>query len=135
MQKKHIFLAFFLIFLQYGFSQISYSESQIRNFIEEVYAAQSEDLVFQNPERHKVINMFFLNINIELRNDIDINKKFDNYLDLPLNNKYNPQLQKDNMFSIQSFNPLKYKAPMFPQKSKIYRLGNTQYLLIINPLK
>ena len=78
MQKKHIFLAFFLIFLQYGFSQISYSESQIRNFIEEVYAAQSEDLVFQNPERHKVINMFFLNINIELRNDIDINKKFNN---------------------------------------------------------
>ena len=110
MQKKHIFLAFFLIFLQYGFSQISYSESQIRNFIEEVYAAQSEDLVFQNPERHKVINMFFLNINIELRNDIDINKKFDNYLDLPLNNKYNPQLQKDNMFSIQSFNPLIFKS-------------------------
>lgn len=135
MQKKYIFLTFFLILLQFSFSQANYSESQIRGFIEEVYASQSEDLVFQNPERHKVISMFFSNINIELRNDIDINKKFDNYLDLPLNNKYNPQLQKDSMFSIESFNPLKYKVPMFPQKSKIYRLGNTQYLLIINPLK
>jgi hypothetical protein len=135
MQKKYILLTFFLILIQISFSQKNYSDNQIRGFIEEVFSAQSNELVFQNPERYKVINRFFENIKIELRNDIDINKKIDNYFDLPLNNKYNSQLQKDNIFSLQNFNPLKYKVQMFPQESKIYRLGNTQYLLFINPLK
>jgi hypothetical protein len=135
MQKKYILLTFFLILIQISFSQKNYSDNQIRGFIEEVFSAQSNELVFQNPDRYKVINRFFENIKIELRNDIDINKKIDNYFDLPLNNKYNSQLQKDNIFSLQNFNPLKYKVQMFPQESKIYRLGNTQYLLFINPLK
>tara|TARA_R110002012_G_scaffold143264_5_gene301460 strand:+ start:381 stop:788 length:408 start_codon:yes stop_codon:yes gene_type:complete len=135
MQKKYILLTFFLILIQFSYSQNTYSDNQIRDFIKEVFSAQSNELVFQNPERYKAINRFFAKIKIELRNDIDINKKFDNYFDLPLNNKYNSHLQKDKTFSFQNFNPLKYKVQMFPQESKIYRLGNTQYLLFINPLK
>ena len=128
-------VVFFLIFSTVLYSQNNYSNSQIKNFVEEVFCDESNNLVFNNDERYKTIKRFISNIDIQLRVDIDVNKKFDNYLDLPLNNKYNPILQRDIIYSsTSSFNPLKYNAPMFPSKQKIYRLGNTQYLLFINPL-
>ena len=124
------FFAFNIVEVQ---SQNVFTDQQIKGFIEEVFCNKATDLVFNNQERTRAINSFFSRISVELRTDIDINKKFENYLDLPLNDKYIKFPERDLTYTA-SFNPLMYKAPMFPKVRKIYRLGNTQYLLTINPL-
>lgn len=131
--KRVFFIGFFILFSTVLYSQSNYSDIQIKTFVEEVYCDHASDLVFDKPERYKVIKSFLSRVDIQLRTDIDIDKKFDNYLELPLNDKYIKSPQRDNTYSLY-FNPLRYKVSMFPVKKKIYRIGNTQYLLTINPL-
>lgn len=51
-----------------------------------------------------------------------------------LKNKYNPQLTRDNAgnFNPLQFNALKYLFDFYPKQDKIYRVDNTQYVVVIH---
>lgn len=51
-----------------------------------------------------------------------------------LKNKYNPQLTRDNAgnFNPLQFNALKYLFDFYPKQDKIYRIDNSQYLIVIH---
>jgi hypothetical protein len=53
---------------------------------------------------------------------------------IDLKNKYNPQLTRDNAgnFNPSQFNALKYFFDFYPKQDKIYRVDNTQYLIVIH---
>ena len=73
-------------------------------------------------------------VEIEYRDDISIEKGYKQYFNLPLNKKYSQTLEVDQSYT-KNFNPLKYNANMFPKKKEKYRLGNTHYIITINPIK
>ena len=50
-----------------------------------------------------------------------------------LKNQYNKNLRHDDSFDKETFNPLKYNLELFSNLQKIYRIGTTDYLLVIDP--
>lgn len=114
--------------------QKSYSEAQIRAFVDEVYGAAAEKQVYKNEQRFKMIKRFFNNIEISYHENLDVNKTIPNILDLTLIDKFRQNLQYDRHLSDPTqFNPLKYDLKMFPLERTIYRIGNTKYILAISP--
>ena len=45
----------------------------------------------------------------------------------------NPNLLPDNPLDPTTLNPLKYNLDFFPKTTKVYRLDNTAYIIIIEP--
>jgi len=60
-------------------------------------------------------------------------EKYVNTLDMPLFNIYNPNLEYDYEFDLNSFNPFKYDLDFYPKLTKFYRIAHTNYALIIYP--
>lgn len=50
-------------------------------------------------------------------------------------NKYNPELKRDNAqnFDPTDFNPLKYNFAFYAKTDQIYRVDNTNYIIVIHP--
>jgi len=114
----------------------NYSDQFIENCIREVFGSKSERLVFKNKERYSLIKSVFNRTTIEYRQDIELQKKIPNLFNQPLNSKYVKKISKDVGYNgSKALNILKYNIPMFPSKTTIYRVGNTQYLLTISPIK
>lgn len=66
------------------------------------------------------------------------NSKSDKYPKLssiPLFNKYNPTLSRDEKFDATTFNILKYKISFFSNDPQVIRIDNSDYLIIIAPSK
>jgi hypothetical protein len=61
-------------------------------------------------------------------------EKFEKLSNFPLFNEYNPNLERDKEVDPYTFNVLKYDLPFFPNLVKIYRIDNSDYVLIIFPL-
>ena len=140
--KKHLTLLVLLIALtsSMSYGQESqgdkYSDQFINDCIIEVFGNKSDNLVFNNQERYKLINSFFNRAFINLRQDIPLDKNFPNLFDQPLNNKYAKQMTKDVNYNVGSqLNIFKYDIPMNPKKPTRYRIGSTQYFLTIYPIK
>lgn len=51
-----------------------------------------------------------------------------------LQNKQNSSLQAHTIFDEQQFNPLIYKLDFFSKQTQVYRIDNSDYLLVIDPL-
>ncbi|OIQ21633.1 hypothetical protein [Lacinutrix sp. MedPE-SW] len=102
-------------------------------FIKEVYADKANEYVLSKPQRIKDIK------NI-LRNRISIvehaNKDLSSYKPLSsvkLFNNYNKTLTRDNVFNMETFNPLKYNFNFYTRDMSTitYRIDNTNYLINI----
>jgi len=52
---------------------------------------------------------------------------------IALHDKLNPGLVRDTVFDPLAFNPLKYELDFFAQTIQVYRIDNSDYLLIIDP--
>ncbi|MBW3518212.1 hypothetical protein [Flavobacterium sp. NKUCC04_CG] len=52
---------------------------------------------------------------------------------MPLFNKYNRNLRRDEAFDINNFNVLKYDLNFFANFRISYRIDNTNYIIKINP--
>ncbi|ESU25861.1 hypothetical protein FLJC2902T_30560 [Flavobacterium limnosediminis JC2902] len=112
-----------------------YSEEQVELFIREVFQDKADELVFKSSGgRLEMITDFLQNRTSVVYAPEYRGKKFKALFDFKLSNKYNPKLERDLKVSVSSFNPLKYEIPMFPKNKELYRIGNTDYLLIITPI-
>lgn len=61
-------------------------------------------------------------------------EKIDNLSNYPLFNQYNPSLQRDDNENPYLINVLKYDLPFYPKILTKYRIGTSQFILIIFPI-
>jgi hypothetical protein len=136
MKKKYFFILLFCVSL----SAISQTNDQKNSAsitvdprIIEVYANQLDVLVLSDNQRLNDLNDILLK-----RTEIVVEKyrqdeKFLKLFSMPLFNKYNINLKKDTVFTVETFNVLKYNLEFFSKFDKVYRIDNTDFILIIHP--
>ena len=113
----------------------NHSDQFIKNCIIEVFQDKSQVVFDSNSRRYELIKHFFKNqVSVEYRPEYK-DKKFESTNDLNLNNKNNSNLQRDESYSQNMFNPLKYNIPMNPIKKQMYRIGLSDYIMIISQSK
>lgn len=112
-----------------------YSDKQIESFVRAVFADQADALVFKSESPRLALITDFLN-RVEVLHRPDLaGKKFKLLSGIPLQDKYNPGLLRDLVYDPATFNPLKYQLPMASKNKEVYRFDQTDYLLIIHPVK
>lgn len=130
---KHLF-CFFLTFALVALANLSDANAQQVNAkIQEVLSDKTEEVLANDPAR-----LAFYNDIIEKRTkvmEVPIHEKevYVKLSTIPLLNKYNPNLSRDVVFDPLNFNPLKYSFSFSSTKTEIYRVDNTDYLIIIKP--
>lgn len=136
---KYLSIAFAIAFVTSSFSQNkvknNFTNDEIKTFVIEVFQKNANQLVY-NVSLHR-LNLIttFLNEKyvVEYRPEY-AGKKFELISDLGLNDKYNKNLFTDTHYNPYTFNPLKYNFPMSSKSKKMYRIGNTDYIISINAL-
>lgn len=101
--------------------------------IVEVFGDQLATLVLNDPQRLKSLNDILLNRTEIKKIPIGTRDKYVKLSTMPLFNKYNPNLQRDVPFNKDNFNVLKYNLEFFARSTKIYRIDNTDLVIVIHP--
>lgn len=130
----------FLFVLFSSFKSIAqsnnYSDAFIESCIREIFQEQADELVFNSSSaRYSFMSNFMKNQVVVEYHPEYAGKGFESTNSLSLNNKYNSNMQKDTSYNEVTFNPLKYQLPMNTNKKIMYRIADTDYILIINPRK
>ncbi|RRJ89432.1 hypothetical protein EG240_11545 [Paenimyroides tangerinum] len=98
----------------------------------EVFGDQLEKLVLNDKDRLNGLNLL-----LEKRVKIIIEpyatfEKYPKLSEFSVNNSYNKDLKRDEVFDINTFNVLKYNLSFFSNREiKYYRVDNTDYLIKI----
>jgi hypothetical protein len=134
-----LFVLPFLLIASLSFGQDfitkKHSDQFIKNCIIEVFQDKSDIVFDSNSKRYELIKHFFKNqVSVEYRPEYK-GKKFESTNDLNLNNKNNSNLHKDESYHSNTFNPLKYNISMNPIKKQMYRIGLSDYIMIISQSK
>lgn len=110
------------------------SQTTIDAKIQEVYASKAQEFASQNPDWLKIMNDFIQNRVKITRVAFDpLHDKYVKLSEVKLVNKYNPSLQRDVAFDPVSFNPLKYDFIVSAKTTQVYRVDNTDYVIVIEP--
>lgn len=118
-----------------SFSEYQYSQSKIESFIREVFADQADQLVFNKKSRRlQLITDFFGRFTVNNKPEYH-NKKIQLLSEIELTTGYNPGLKRDLTYNVETFNPLKYKFPMWSKTKLLYRIDNTDFIIAIAPVK
>ena len=62
------------------------------------------------------------------------NEKYTKLSSRGLLNKNNPSMTRDQTFNEGTFNPLKYDLNFYAKTTQIYRIDNSNYLIVIDPM-
>jgi hypothetical protein len=128
---KHLFYSFFT-FALIALANISdASAQQVNAKIQEVYGDKTQEIVQNDPERIKLLNDLLDNRIKIIESPIVGEDKYTKLSSVPLLNKYNTNLKRDLTFDPANFNPLKYSMNFFTSEVQIYRVDNTDYLIVI----
>ncbi|MFN4234142.1 MAG: hypothetical protein ACK4IK_04990 [Bacteroidia bacterium] len=123
-----------LLALTFTIALVNFSNAQsIDDKIIEVYGDLNGSFFKGNKSLYESFeNLLSKRIKIEempYRND----EKFIKISSLQILNKYNSNLKHEKFESIEKFNPLKYNMEFFSNSMKVYRIDDTNFILIINP--
>ncbi|MBU2937917.1 hypothetical protein KO494_00050 [Lacinutrix sp. C3R15] len=115
--------------------QPNYSNEFITKCIVEVYQDQATKLVFNNPRRYQFIKDFFARIRYinytQNKKELLKHKEVHELFKIPLNNKLNSSLKREEFLNINNFNPLKYKVNFASPDPTWYIIDNSNYILVI----
>ncbi|RYZ52168.1 MAG: hypothetical protein EOP49_10175 [Sphingobacteriales bacterium] len=106
--------------------------------ISEVYADQYATLVLTDNVRHKMLTDMLQERTRFIVEKPMAGEKYPSISSVELFNKYNPQLERDavgSSFVKENFNVLKYKIPFTFDRTLVYRIDGTDYLLVVEPQK
>lgn len=110
----------------------TFSEEEINTLVLEVFQEHASDLVFSKNSKRLSAITHFLNKQFTITYSPKyVGKKYKSTTSLALNNKYNKNIQADQHYNPETFNPLKYKFPFNSTTNKIYRVANTNYIITI----
>ncbi len=102
--------------------------------IQEVYADKTQEMVMNDPGRLKVLTDLVQNRVKVTQIQLDpLNDKYPKLSQVALLNKYNPSMQRDAAFDPATFNPLKYDFIISAKRNMVYRVDNTNYVIVIEP--
>jgi hypothetical protein len=128
---KYLFYSFFT-FALIALANISDANAQQVNAkIQEVYGDKTQEIAQNDPERIKLLNDLLDNRIKIIESPIVGEDKYTKLSSVPLLNKYNTNLKRDLIFDPANFNPLKYSMNFFTSEVLIYRVDNTDYLIVI----
>lgn len=123
-----------LTLLFFVFTNINNSMAQQTNAkIQEVYGDKIQEITQNDPERIKILTDALENRIKIMESPIVGEDKYIKLSTVPLLNKYNPGLKRDLVFNPDNFNPLKYNLNFFSSKAEVYRVDNTDYLIVVIP--
>jgi len=114
----------------------NYSDAFIKKCVIEVFQDKADELVFSSKSKsnslHKINRLF--NERLEIKNNLNYTNDDVVLLStVPLFDKYNKKLVVDTTYNSETFNPLKYKLKFKENKTMIYRIDATDYLIFIHP--
>ena len=101
--------------------------------IVEVFGNQLENLVLNDTQRLSDLTDILDNRTEIIEQKNTSNEKYVKLSSVSLFNKYNQNLERDKIFNKNNFNVLKYDLEFFAKSVKVYRIDNTNYLLVIQP--
>lgn len=100
----------------------------------EVYADKAQQMATQNPDWLKSLNDFVDNrVKFKTIPRDAVNDKYIKLSTVALINKYNPGLQRDAVVDPATFNPLKYDFVFSAKTPVVYRVDNTDDVIVIEP--
>ena len=106
---------------------------QVNEKIQEVYASFAHEYVFSKPYHLNYLTDIIVNRVKVFESPILSEDKYPKLSQVPLLNKYNPSLSYDAVFDPSTFNPIKYNFNFSTNKTVIYRVDNTNYIIEIKP--
>lgn len=123
-----------LFILVLSCSSLKIHSQSIDPRIQEVYGAKAQEFANQNPDWLRSMNDFIQNRVkiIQIMQD-PVNEKYPKLSGLKLINKYNAALQRDDAFDPAHFNPLKYDFVFSAKTKQVYRVDQTDYVIVIEP--
>ena len=130
-----------LILLQ--FSTLSYGQTTTQQqltpeqIISRVAYVHGNDYVANNPTLVSAWGKVMTNRIEYLVAEQDQNEKFPLLSSIPLMTKSNPAVQGADFenFNVNTFNPLTYNLDFFSDRTFVYRIDGTEYLMIIKPIQ
>ncbi len=142
--KRKLVLAFLLCVFSYTINaqEVIYESKQTivksnPNLTDDYITAVFGDNVVIGSQHHKSL-VDLLQNRVEftkLVKSTASDKDYPNIDQVPLFNKYNQSITRDTTFDENTFNVLKYDLIFFSNFTKIYRINNTDWVIIIKPLK
>jgi hypothetical protein len=131
MKNTSTILLFILFTFFVNFNN-SYGQ-QINPKILEIYGDKTQSLVIDEPQHLERLNDLLDNRIKIIESQISGEEKNVKLSQVALLNKYNPYLTRDIAFDPLNFNPLKYDFNFFPKSTAVYRVDNTNYIIVIQP--
>lgn len=112
----------------------NFQERQVDTFIKELYGDQAQKLVFSNQQRYQTLKKLIVE-RMQIVKQADVQgKNYPKLSEAGMLTMYNKNIKRDNSFDKSTFNPLKYNLEFFDASgTRVYRIDNTEYLLIIQP--
>ena len=100
--------------------------------LQEVYGDKLNEYVLSKPQRLKDTKHLLRNRIVvkEIKGIFDTNK-YQTLSQVGLFDRYNSNLVMDATYNPITFNPLKYNLDFYRRGSVMYRIGNTDYFIII----
>lgn len=123
---KHLIIA--LLF----FSTIYHAKAQdINPKIQEFLGNKTNEIAQNEPYRIAALTDLLDNRIKIVESPIVGEDKYVKVFSLGLMDKYNPDMKRDLVFDINTFNPLKYNMNFFTSETQVYRIDNTNYIIVI----
>lgn len=110
------------------------TQEEIANRVAYVHGS---DFVMNNPTLVTALGKLMTD-RIEYRvTSQDQNEKYPLLSSMPLASKTNAAIQGANFqnFNVNTFNPLVYNLEFFSDKTQVFRIDNTDYILIVKPIQ
>lgn len=124
-------LIYSLLFFFFAFTTVNAQNED--NKIAEVYGELNGSFFKENAELYKAFISLLKNrihINEEM---YSVNEKYEKISSKPLLNKYNKEIKHVPFNNKDDFNPLKYQLDFFSKQTKVYRIDDTNLIIVIDP--
>lgn len=131
MKFKKLIVVLSILLFNTSFSQTTAKSNPDleQQFIEEVFGTN----IAKDSQHYKNL-LILLRERVEFKNQsFEKIEKYQKLSSIQLFNKYNESLERDLEFDFKTFNVLKYDLNFFSSHRKVYRIDNTDWLIIINP--
>ncbi len=101
--------------------------------IVEVFGNDLQTLVLNDPHRLRALNQILFERHEIIVEPYTSGEKYTKLSTIPLFKYSNPNLERDTVFDRDTFNILKYDLQFYAPSVKIYRVDNTDFLIVVHP--
>ena len=124
-----LFTALFIVFVNIN----NTIAQQVNSKIQEVYGDKTQQIMKNEPERIIALNDLLDNRIKIVVSPVVGEDKYTKLSSVELLNKHNLNLKRDEGFDPNNFNALKYNMNFFNSQALVYRVDNTDYIIVIKP--